>query len=168
MSVQGFNLPPTGSEGHTVLQTGSIHVAILTSCQILCNSAFQKPLSCIYLGGKNKKHLRGSTQAIICPLDIILTMTHRAVVSIMALGRNLALILPPLWFFYQYNHRNTLPGGYIFTIPSYSLNLYFCICLHRLLSQSQGEQRDRQECHHGKIPGANSVEGVGMFVKVFI
>ena len=28
------------SEEHDVLQTGSIHVAILSSCQFLCNSAF--------------------------------------------------------------------------------------------------------------------------------
>ena len=34
------HLLPAGSEEHEVLQTGSIHVAILPSCQFLYNSAF--------------------------------------------------------------------------------------------------------------------------------
>ena len=34
-------LLPAGSEEHEVLQTGSIHVAILPSCQFLYNSTFQ-------------------------------------------------------------------------------------------------------------------------------
>ena len=34
------NLLPAGSEEHEVLQIGSIHVAILPSCQILFNNGF--------------------------------------------------------------------------------------------------------------------------------
>ena len=36
----GRVLLPAGSEDHEVLQTGSIHVAILPSCQCLYNSTF--------------------------------------------------------------------------------------------------------------------------------
>ena len=38
----------------------------------------------VWLGSKNKNHLRGSTQAIIHPLAIILTLALLALVSIMA------------------------------------------------------------------------------------
>ena len=78
--VLNTNLLPTGSEEHEVSQTGSIQVAILPSCQ-----SFTIVLQlCIYLGSKNKKHLRGSSQVTIHPLAIILTKAHRAAVSIIA------------------------------------------------------------------------------------
>ena len=54
-------------------------------------------------GSKNKKHLRGSTQAAIHPLAIILTAALWALVSIIAEGSIVALILPPLWFLYYYS-----------------------------------------------------------------
>ena len=38
--VHVWYLQPTRSEEHEVLQTGSIHIAILSSCQFLYNSAF--------------------------------------------------------------------------------------------------------------------------------
>ena len=52
------------------------------------------------MGSKNKKHLRGSTQATILPLAIILTTALRALVSIIVLGSIIALLLPPLCFLY--------------------------------------------------------------------
>ena len=52
------------------------------------------------VGSNNKKHLRvrDSTQATIHPLAIILTMALWALVSMIALGSIVALILPPLCF----------------------------------------------------------------------
>ena len=44
--------------------------------------------------------LRGSTQARIHPLAVILTVALRALVSMMALRNGVALTLPPLCFFY--------------------------------------------------------------------
>ena len=38
--TQYMDLLPAGSEGHEVLRNGSIHVAILHSCQFRYNSAF--------------------------------------------------------------------------------------------------------------------------------
>ena len=54
------------------------------------------------MGSKNKKHLRGSTQAAIHPLAIILIAAPWALVSIniIDLWSILALILPPLSFLY--------------------------------------------------------------------
>ena len=47
------------------------------------------------MGSKNNKPLRGSTQATIYPLTIILTTALQALVSIIAQGSIVALILPP-------------------------------------------------------------------------
>ena len=53
------------------------------------------------MGSKNKKHLRGSTQATIHPLTIILTAALWALEkSIIALGSIVTLTLPPLYFLY--------------------------------------------------------------------
>ena len=75
-----FSLP-TGSEEKGVLEVGSIPIAILPPCQ-------SKKLlhhNCIDMnkvGSKNKKHLRGSTQATTHTLAIILTAILQALVSI--------------------------------------------------------------------------------------
>ena len=49
----------------------------------------------ILLGSKNKKHLRGSTQATIHPLAIILTVALWALVSITAYGSIVGAVLWP-------------------------------------------------------------------------
>ena len=49
---------------------------------------------------ENKKHVRGSIQATISPLAIILTAALWALVSIIAKGSIVILILPPLCFLY--------------------------------------------------------------------
>ena len=88
-------LLPTGSEEREVFGVESIFVAILPSCQymkILHYNCTDMNIT----GSKNKKHLRGSTQAIIHPLGIILTAALWALVSIMALGS----IVAPLCFLY--------------------------------------------------------------------
>ena len=53
---------------------------------------------------KNGKHHRGSTQATIHPLAILLTTALRALVRMTALGSSVALILPPLCFLYYDSH----------------------------------------------------------------
>ena len=63
-----------------VMGAGSIHIAILPSCQVVKDV---KDIA-LYLGSKNKKHLRGSTRAPIHPLTIILTTVLWALVSVIA------------------------------------------------------------------------------------
>ena len=46
------------------------------------------------------KRLRGSTQATLHPLAIIMTAAHTATVSRMAKGNIVAVILSPLCFLY--------------------------------------------------------------------
>ena len=68
------NVLPNGIEEMEVLGERSIHVAILLSCQDMKTIALQ----CreIYVvGSKNKKNIRGSTQATIHPLAIIVSMS---------------------------------------------------------------------------------------------
>ena len=72
--------PPEVKSG--VLTVGGIPVSIRPSCQDM--------------GSKDKKHLRGSTQAIIHPLAITLT----AALQVSITGSIVVLILPPLCFLY--------------------------------------------------------------------
>ena len=66
------HLVPTRSEERGVLGIGSIPIAILPTCQDVKDIALQSHKH-VKLGSKNKKQLRGSTQATIYPLSIILT-----------------------------------------------------------------------------------------------
>ena len=79
-----FNdLLTTGSEEREVLGVGSILVAVLPSWQDMISLHY----NCInmnIIGSKNKKHVRGSIQATIHPLAIILTAALCALVSIIA------------------------------------------------------------------------------------
>ena len=83
----------------------------------------------VFLGSKNKKHLRGSTQATIHPLAIILTAALWVLVSIIALpGSIVALILPPLCFLYY--HFLKQKHGLIFAWDRQSnINLHLPIIL---------------------------------------
>ena len=76
-----LSLLPAGSEERGVLGVGSIPVAILPSCQDIKTALHKHD---IWLGSKNKKHPRGSTQATILPLAIILTAALQALVSMIA------------------------------------------------------------------------------------
>ena len=68
----GLSLLPTGSEERGVLGVGYILLAILLSYQDVRNIASQLHKH-VLLCSRNEKHLRGSTQATISLLDIILT-----------------------------------------------------------------------------------------------
>ena len=65
-----IHLLPTGSEGRGGEGIGSIHVVILHSYQDGENIALELHKR-VWLGSKNKEHLRGSTQVTIHPLAII-------------------------------------------------------------------------------------------------
>ena len=65
-------LLPNGSEKKGVWGVGNIHV--LPSCQDMI-SYLDKP-EYNYLGSKNKNHYRGSTEATMHPLSVILTATY--------------------------------------------------------------------------------------------
>ena len=56
----------------------------------------------VWLGSKNKKHLRCSTQATMLPLATKLTTALRTLVSIISQGSILTFILAPLCFLYHY------------------------------------------------------------------
>ena len=73
------------------------------------------------MGSKNKKHLRGST--IIHPMAIIPTAALWALVSIVAYGSIVALILPLLCFLYStYVYIEIIILSRIFTI------VFYCAC----------------------------------------
>ena len=63
------------------------------------------PRKFVCLGSKNKKHLRGSTQAQIHPMAITLAIALEALVSIIAKGSIVTFILPHLCFLYQFRNR---------------------------------------------------------------
>ena len=73
--------------------------------------------------------IRNTSEAVLRPhlrpLDIILTVALWALISMMALGRTVALIPPPLCFLYKYFQRNIifykqLQYTYINCIPKYN------------------------------------------------
>ena len=76
-----LNLLPSGSEQHEVLLFGSISEGILQAHHLIVQI---EENMLVYLGSKNKKHHRGSTQATIHPLAIMLTAALWALVSMIA------------------------------------------------------------------------------------
>ena len=76
-------LLPSGNEERGVFGFGSIPVALFPSCHYV-KILYHNCIDVNIVGNKNKKHLRGSTQATIHPLAIILTAALWALVSITA------------------------------------------------------------------------------------
>ena len=78
-----LNLLPAGSEQHEVLQVGSFQERILQAPYYIVQikgTHYRRVKLC----SKNKKHIRGSTQATILPLATKLIAALQALVSIIA------------------------------------------------------------------------------------